>query len=344
MFLAALGDDSTVHGGRLPSLFWRIFLPNAAVLVFAWSVLAFSPAKVASPAVAPLEFAAAVVGLVIIFIVNVAVLRRALAPLDRLRALMRTADPLRPGRRIPDYGGTAEVAELTHTFNEMLARLERERRRSSSRVLEALESDRQRVARELHDEIGQGLTALLLELENAARDAPRESAAAVHAARESARDLLEEVRRVARQLRPEALDDLGLRSALTNLADRMSGHTGIVIDRTIESDLPPLAPDEELAIYRIAQEALTNAARHSGARRIELRLGAEDGELALSVRDRGAGARGAEEGAGMRGMRERALMIGAELRVEEDQADGLEVRLVLNLRDARDTRAIGGRA
>ncbi len=328
----AMPDDGQ---GRRPSIFWRLFLPNAAVLVFAWAVLAFSPAKVASPAVAPLEFAAGVVGLVIIFLVNVVALRRALAPLDRLRALMRTADPLRPGRRIPTYGDSAEVVELTQAFNEMLARLERERRASTSRVLEALESERLRLARELHDEIGQGLTALLLELESASRDVPPASAAAIEAARESARRSLEEVRAVAQRLRPEALDDLGLRSALTNLADRMSAHTGIEVVRAIEPDLPSLAPEEELAIYRIAQEGLTNAARHSGASRVELRLERLGDELALRVIDDGRGVEKLEEGTGLTNMRERALIIGADLRVGPASERGFEVCLTLRLRESR---------
>jgi two-component system sensor histidine kinase UhpB len=252
---------------------------------------------------------------------------------------MRTADPLRPGRRIPVLGDSAEVVELAEAFNEMLVRLERERRESSSRVLEALESERLRLARELHDEIGQELTALLLELENASRDMPPESAAAVNAARESARHALEEVRRVARQLRPEALDDLGLRSALTTLADRMSASSGIEIVREIEADLPLLAPEEELAVYRIAQEALTNSARHSGARRIELRLERQSDSLVLTVRDDGSGPGATGEGAGLTGMRERALMIGADLFIGVGDDAGFEVRLTVHVRDAEQSIA-----
>ena len=295
-----------------PSLFWRIFLPNAAVLMIAWAVLSFSPAALHSPFVAPLEFAAGLAGLFVIYVVNVLVLRRELAPFARLRNLMRTADPLRPGRRLPTVGDSAEVVELTEAFNSMLDRLERERRTSSSRALEAQEAERLRLARDLHDEIGQRMTALLLELEGVSRDAGPDLAPAVGGARESARATLEELRRIARHLRPEALDDLGLRSALTNLCDRLGAQAGVECVRQIEPDLPPLTPEEELAIYRIAQEALTNAIRHAGASRIELRLGREDGGVALRVSDDGAWAAG-EEGAGLTGMRERALMIGARL-------------------------------
>lgn len=315
-----------------PTLFWRIFVPNAGVLVVAWAGLAFTPAKLASPTVAPVEFAYGVVGLAVIFVVNVIVIRRALGPLGRLRALMRTANPLRPGRRIPVYGDTSEVVELTEAFNDMLARLERERRISASRALEAQESERLRLARELHDEIGQILTANLLELENASRDAPPDVARQIEHARESSRASLDELRRIARRLRPEALDDLGLRSALTNLTDRVGTQAQLDVAREIDKNLPPLAPEEELAIYRIAQEALTNAIRHGRAGRIELRLNRVGADLVLRIVDDGDGLQDAEEGAGLTGMRERALMIGADLDLLTPNGHGVEVRVVLGLR------------
>ncbi|MDQ3936856.1 MAG: sensor histidine kinase [Actinomycetota bacterium] len=313
-----------------PSLFWRILLPNAAVLMIAWGVLAFSPAALVSPTVAPLEFAAGLAGLIVIYVVNVVVLRRELRPIARLRAMMSTAHPLRPGRRIPALGDSAEVVELTEAFNAMLERLERERRMSTSHALEAQDAERLRLSRELHDEIGQSLTALLLSLEAVARDAPPDIARRVEETRESARATLEEVRRIARRLRPEALDDLGLRSALTNLCERMSAQTGIELVRHIDRDLPELGPDEELAIYRVAQEALTNAVRHGRPSRVELELARRDGTVALSVRDDGAGFDGADEGAGLTGMRERAVMIGADLEVGPgEDGRGAAVRLTL---------------
>jgi two-component system sensor histidine kinase UhpB len=312
-----------------PSLFWRIFLPNATVLMIAWAMLAFSPAALVSPTVAPLEFAAGLAGLIVIYVVNVLVLRRELAPIGRLRALMSTADPLRPGRRIPIYGDSAEVVELTEAFNEMLARLERERRTSASSALEAQESERLRLARELHDEIGQRLTALLLELENVSREVPPGVAAPVGAARESARSTLEEVRRIGQRLRPEALDDLGLGSALANLCDRLAAQTGLECACRIDPGLPPLESDEELAVYRVAQEAMTNAIRHGDPSRIELQLARDDGAVALRVLDDGTGIAGHEEGAGLTGMRERALMIGAHLEIGAGPDGGAAVQLTL---------------
>lgn len=317
-----------------PSLFWRIFLPNAAVLVVAWSFLAFTPAQVKSPDVSLVEFVYGVVGLVFIFVVNALALRRALLPLGRLRSLMRTANPLRPGRRIPGYGGSSEVVELTEAFNAMLARLERERRISASRALEAQEEERLRLSRELHDELGQALTALLLELENVSRDAPPDVRGQIEKARESARAVLEGLRGLARGLRPEALDDLGLRSALTDLGDRLSAQTGIDIARDIDPSLPRLAPDQELAVYRVAQEALTNSMRHAGAERVELELHTAPGCVVLRVADDGRGLDGREEGAGLTGMRERALAVGADLDIGSHGEHGVDVRLTVPLRGA----------
>ena len=315
-----------------PSLFWRIFLPNAAVLMVAWAAVSFTPVQVKSePVVSFDEAIYGLAGLAVIFVVNVIVLRRALRPLERLRSLMRTANPLRPGRRIPAYGGTPEVVDLAQAFNEMLARLERERRTSASRALEAQESERLRLARELHDEIGQVLTAHLLELENVSRDAPPDLVDQLEYMRESARSALHELRRIARRLRPEALDDLGLRSALTSLTERVSTPTGVEVVKKIDGSLPELTPEQELAIYRVAQEAITNAIRHAYAHGIELELRRTNRTLLLRITDDGRGLRSAEDGAGLTGMRERALAIGADFEIGSHNGRGVEVRLTIAL-------------
>jgi two-component system sensor histidine kinase UhpB len=139
------------------SLFWRVFAINAAVLVAAVVTLALSPATVSSRIEAS-EVAVLAVGVALVLAVNLVALRRVFSPLERLAALMRRIDPLAPGQRIEVARQTAEVAELSHAFNDMLDRLERERRDSARRALDAQEEERRRVARELHDEIGQTLT------------------------------------------------------------------------------------------------------------------------------------------------------------------------------------------
>jgi two-component system sensor histidine kinase UhpB len=315
--------------GRNVSLFWRVFATNAAVLTIATLVLALSPATISSP-LALWEATDLIAGLAAMLVLNLYLMRHAFAPLRRLTELMRTVDPLRPGRRIPVYGDDAEVVELTATFNRMLDRLEEERRDSARRLLAGQEAERRRIAQELHDEIGQTLTALMLQLGSATKQAPAPLREEMAEAQETARSTLADVHRIVRQLRPEALDDLGLESALATLTNRLAERTGIRISRRIDRSLPALEPEQELVIYRIAQEGLTNVVKHSGAQSAELRLQNGTAGLNLSVVDRGVGMNGAQpEGSGIRGMRERAVLIGAELTVEGNREGGVEVRLRL---------------
>jgi two-component system, NarL family, sensor histidine kinase UhpB len=309
------------------SLLWRVFAVNAAVLVVATVALAVSPATVSFP-LALTEAIVLTVGLFVSIVVNFLLLRWATRPLERLTHLMRRVDPLRPGSRLPVDEGTPELVKLGVAFNDMLARLELERRENARRALAAQESERRRLSRELHDEVGQALTGVLLELESATGES---SSPHVTEAREGVRASLEAVRAIARHLRPVALDDLGLAAALRGLAVQVARSARFEVERRVESPLPKLSDEEELVVYRIAQEALTNAARHAHAEQVELRLGWRAGALELLVRDDGRGfdpARTAE-GAGIRGMRERAVLVGAELWLEASPRWGTEVRLRL---------------
>lgn len=324
-----MADIGGEQEGR-PALFWRVFITNAAILLAGWAVLAFSPASVQSPLDALDEAAVGLAGLTLMLVVNLLLLRRAFAPLRRLARLMGEFNPLRPGPRGQVEAGVAEMTELTMAFNHMVDRLERERRQSAGQALAAQEGERRRLARELHDEIGQSLTGLLLELEHVLRQAPPQLADDLLAARESARSSLEEVRNIAQRLRPEALDDLGLRSALTHLAERIAGQTELRVARQLDADLPELSQEAELVVYRVAQEGLTNAVRHSGASSVNLQLKRRGARVRLRVIDDGSGLNGATEGAGITGMRERALLIGADLQVKTRDEGGVEVRLEID--------------
>lgn len=170
--------------GRV-SLPWRVFAGNSLVLGIAIVLLAATPARVTVPS--GLGQAVVLVGgITAILLTNLLLLRRAFAPLIRLTALMRNVEPLEPGRRIPVYGDDEEIVELTRAFNEMLDRLEAERRESARRSLEAQEGERRRVAQELHDEVGQTLTAIVLQLDRLARKAPRELRRELEDTRENA--------------------------------------------------------------------------------------------------------------------------------------------------------------
>jgi two-component system sensor histidine kinase UhpB len=277
----------------------------------------------------PIALAEAVVlvaGLAAILVVNLLLVRRSLAPLERLTGLMHRVDLLRPGQRL-ELTGPAEVRELGAVFNQMLDRLELERHESGWAAFQAQEAERKRVAQELHDEIGQALTAVMLQLSRLAKQAPTDLEHELREAQETTRASLDDVRRIARQLRPEALDDLGLVPALVALAKTFTERTEVSVHRHLDDDLPPLSAEAELALFRVAQESLTNAARHSGGSRIDLWLVSSPDDVLLRVRDYGKGLDGARPGSGIRGMRERALLVGGDLTIETAAGGGGEVRL-----------------
>ncbi|MFG2579351.1 HAMP domain-containing sensor histidine kinase [Streptomyces malaysiensis] len=307
------------------SLFWRIFLLNAVVLIIATALL-LGPVTVSTPVLLT-EAAVLTGGLGVMLIANGLLLRIGLVPLQRLTRAMTTIDLLRPAQR-PAVGGRGEVAELITTFNAMLDRLEAERATSAARALSAQESERHRIAQELHDEVGQSLTAVLLELNRAAPHAPPDLREDLHQVQETTRTGLDEIRRIARRLRPGVLEELGLTSALKALTNEFTGAT-LVVHHRIAADLPPLEAETELVLYRVAQESLTNVARHAAARRAELALNRGPVGVELRVRDDGRGLGDAAEGAGIRGMRERALLIGAELDLGSAPGGGTDVRLTV---------------
>jgi two-component system sensor histidine kinase UhpB len=325
---AAKSDRTAARRGPLGgiSLLTRTFLVNAAVLVAAVVALALSPVTVSDP-VALHEAVVLVAGLTVLLLVNLALFRRTFAPLAHLTQLMRTVDPLQPGRRIPVYSEGAEVAELTLAFNEMLDRLEDERRQSARRSLSAQEGERRRVAQELHDEIGQSLTAVVLQLDRLCRTAPESERGEHVEARETARKTLEEVRQIAQRLRPEALDELGLQTALATLAERISEQGGLPVVQRLDGTLPQLGPAAELVIYRVAQESLTNVLRHADASQAVLTLRGDAEGVTLQVTDDGRGLDAAQPGAGIQGMRERALLVDAALGIRTSPQGGAEVRL-----------------
>jgi two-component system sensor histidine kinase UhpB len=256
-----------------------------------------------------------IITLCVVTLGNILVLRRLITPLHRLTAFARHLDAARPGERFPGANDRSEAGELALAFNEMLDRLDRERAESGRSVLIAHESERLRVAQELHDEVGQTLTAVLLQLSRIDGRSDERLALQLGEAQDAVRSSLDDVRRIATELRPETLADLGLASALTTLGDGFARRTGIDLDEQIEANLPPLTGESELALYRVAQEALTNVARHSGSRRADIVLSDGGGHLTLRVRDygRGIGDPRAIAGNGLRGMHERAMAVGATL-------------------------------
>jgi two-component system sensor histidine kinase UhpB len=315
---------------RALPLFWRVFLANAAVLVAATLVLAIAPVRISVPITVG-ELLVLFAGLLAMLSLNVVFLRRTLRPLRALTETMQHVDLLAPGSRVEVGEVGSDTRHLAAAFNAMIERLETERRESARMALAVQEGERQRIARELHDEVGQTLTAMLLQIESIFADAPPSLQGHLDVLRETARTGAEDVRRIAQRLRPQALEELGLQSALVVLSDQFAAQTGVPITRRIQSGLA-LSAQDELVIYRVAQEALTNIARHAGATSAEIELGTDgDGAAVLTVRDDGRGfdTHAPLPSYGVRGMRERALLIGASLQITS--ADGAGTAVVLRL-------------
>jgi two-component system sensor histidine kinase UhpB len=306
-------------------LYWRVFAVNACLLTAIAVVLIATPITISTPIVLT-EAIAVVAGLIATIAANALLLRHAFAPLPRLAQRMETVDLLRPGQRLP-VERDDEIGRVVATFNRMLDRLESERQESGRRVLAAQEAERVGIARDLHDEVGQVLTGVLLQL-NSIGEAVPEHERSLAKARDAVRRALDEVRRISSELRPELLEHLGLVSALTELTSSFSHVTGIAVERQFAASLPELAPETELAIYRIAQESLTNVARHAHAERVVISLEPGPGRIVLRVADDGRGFAGAPtEHGGLRGMRERAVLVGGALAFKPAPEGGVEVRL-----------------
>ncbi|MGZ8666668.1 MAG: sensor histidine kinase [Solirubrobacterales bacterium] len=317
---------------RRRTLFTQVIAVNAALVCLA-ALLAAALAGLAfseTARVALVVIASAGLSL----IVNLAVLRARFAPLEDLIEEMEKVDLSRPGSNLPPSidgrGETEEVERIELAFIRMMRRLEAERRRAGSAALRAQEEERARVARDLHDEVNQSLTGVLLRLEAARETAPPELEAELSETKALANQAMQELLSLARQLRPTALDDLGLKAAIAGQVDQVAGGE-IKASLSAEGDFSDLPGDVQLVVYRVAQEALSNAVRHSGASRIEVMLRRVGTEVELEVSDDGGGFAFSEaEGRlGIPGMRERALLIGGEVVIESGPGRGTTVRLTI---------------
>ena len=327
----AAADSSQTRRSRPLSLLWWVLLPNGFVLVVAFLLLAVSPISISSSTETD-QLALLFVGLAVMVALNAVLLRRVLAPLFTLSEVMSSVDSETPGRRLVGVEPrSAEGQALAEAFNSMLGRLEQARHDAARRALAAQEAERLRVAQELHDEIGQTLTAVMIEAERAAVADPAQAAATLGRVARAVHESLEELRRIARELRPEALDDLGLVNALIALCSRVDMQGDVRVRRDLQPGLPPLSPETELVIYRVAQESLTNALRHAEASTATVTLTADAEALTLKVRDDGQGMPRhlTPTTAGIAGMRERAMLVGGSLAIQSGPGQGTEIRLTV---------------
>jgi two-component system sensor histidine kinase UhpB len=275
--------------------------------------------------------------IVLTLCVNLWMLQRRFAPLERLIRRIEGIDPAEPSsHQLPSEDPVTEVDKLSRSFNGLLERIEEERRRSGTLAMRAQEEERRRLARDLHDEVNQALTAIRLEA--LAQDTPAANLDEVDELKRLVNQAMEELLNLARQLRPTALDDHGLMPAVETQLKRFSARTGVEVSLNAEGDANHLPEDVQTAIYRILQEALANIGRHAGATAVAVDIEAEDARLELRVRDDGAGfdpaalarasnGEGPGAGLGLSGMAERARLAGGELDVRSAPGGGTTVTL-----------------
>ena len=199
---------------------------------------------------------------------------------------------------------------------------------SLRRTVEAQEAERRRLAMELHDETGQQLTSILLALKSLEAPEAGDRAEAVREVREMVVDAIHDVRRLAVELRPKALDDFGLVPALERLSETFAEKTGIAVSFAPDSAETRLPSDAETALYRVVQEALTNVLKHSRAEHVVVRITSDDGTVRVTVRDDGQGFVPEDvhvDSLGLSGMRERILLVGGRISIDSRPQEGTEV-------------------
>jgi two-component system, NarL family, sensor histidine kinase UhpB len=255
--------------------------------------------------------------------------------LEGLIERIERIDPAQPTTLELEGDPVEEIDRLAQSFKRLLTDMEAERRRRGQAVLRAQEEERRRLARDLHDEVNQALTAMLLRLEALAQDAPPERTEEVAELKRLAGEAMEELLSLARQLRPTALDDHGLAAAIETQLGRFAAQTGVETRMEVQGDPGELEEDVQTAIYRIAQEALINAGRHADASRVEVTLAVARSGSELRISDDGVGfdpslpdreaAKGG--GLGVDGMAERARLAGGELDVRSAPGHGTTVTL-----------------
>jgi len=318
---------------KRPALLTQVLAVNALLItatVFAASVAANLHAE---PFIERKRFLVLVAALMAMVLLNGWLLRRRFAPLDELITAMEGLDF--GGRdtreRIPT-ANVEEVVRLHQAFDRMLERLEAERARTATAVLQAQEGERARLARDLHDEANQALTGVLLRLEATAQHAPPQLRDELRETQAVATRAMGELVRLARELRPVALDDLGLGAALRTQVLEFGRRAGIETTLALPPDgIEDLDSDEQLVVYRVVQEGLSNIAQHAGARTVHVDVERRGEGTVVRVADDGEGFASGDEqpGLGLTGMRERAVLAGGRLEVSSAPGAGTTVELRL---------------
>ncbi|HLX58484.1 MAG TPA: sensor histidine kinase [Ktedonobacteraceae bacterium] len=293
--------------------------------------------------------------------INVLLLRASFRPLFSLLRTIRAVGAGDTALRAVDIAADSEIGELALAFNRMLDQLEASRRQQAMLILQAQEEERRRLARELHDESSQNLTALLVHTEilnqtlvnmpggAAIQEVRAQLQPGLHQLTQLTQKTLENIRTLALQLRPGILDDLGLDAAFRWLAEDCRNRLHLAVELRVDGLEETLRTRGQLALYaatlfRIAQECLTNAARHARAKRVVISFTSDQDFLHLKVCDDGDGFDVSQSptGLGIRGMRERTALLGGELVIVSQPGKGttIEARLPLTLTPVEESPGV----
>lgn len=323
-------------------LFYKVLIANVAIVLFGATAGTFVTATAVRdsdvPSRADLVLLFATIGVLLSVLVNYLVLRAAFQPLDSLEEVanaVREGDLSARARPVPF--SDPQLARLAETFNGTLDELERDQahlRELASQVIRAQEDERKRIARELHDDTAQVLFAQLLSV-SAMKSSPSSDVRATAETLENMTvEAIEGVRRLALELRPPALDDLGLREALGELAQRFSENLCIPVTFHVHGQRDRLPSEVELVLYRVAQEAMTNIAKHARASRAEIVLVRNVDSVEITIDDDGRGfnpaipTRRDESGLGLGlfGMEERVALVGGKLSIHQLHPSGVRIK------------------
>jgi two-component system sensor histidine kinase UhpB len=276
-----------------------------------------------------IQFGLLAMTVVLALLVNILMLQRRFSPLEELILQIEAIDPADPAAFEAPEDPVEEVERLALAFANLLEGIEAERRRAGRLQIRAQEEERKRVARDLHDEVNQALTAILLRLEALTQIAPPRLRGELAETKGLANQAMEELLQLARQLRPTALDDHGFVPAIEEQLRRFKLQHGIETSLTTEGTLEDLDNEQQLVLYRVTQEALNNIARHARASRVEVEISRRNGTVALAVSDDGEGFDLATEarGLGLDGMAERARLVNGEFEVDARPGRGTTLTL-----------------
>lgn len=323
------------------SIFTKVLVANASIVIIGSLLAVWITTRVTAGLLKPSAEALFIsIGLLVSLGINYFILRVAFQPLLTMQG---TLDRVRRGdfsARVPDVEGDPAIERVIETANLMLDRLAEHRQVVAAQILRALEEERKRIARELHDETSQSLTSMLVNLEaveKQVQEIPEEALSRLHVTKEIAQRALDETRRLMFDLRPSVLDDLGLVPALRWFISQRVTPRGLPVDFQVRGLEERLPEELETALFRIMQEAITNAVKHGKAKHLTVRMTREPGGIQGEVVDDGIGFHpvrlvGLEEkdrGLGLFGMQERAALVGGSVQIESAPGRGTLVRVTV---------------